>query len=206
MLLALGCAGMGTNYLTGYAALPEPGFVNVVVEIPAGTSEKWEVTPAGDAIALEEHDGVPRIVRYLAYPANYGMVPRTRLSKAAGGDGDPLDVFLLGAAAQRGSVLLARPIGVIALRDEGERDDKLIAVPVDGPLADVRDLRALDRELPGAIEILETWLRNYEGTGRTLLRELGGPDAALALVRDASDAFEAEQDDAAAHRSHAASH
>lgn len=207
LLLCAGCApwvGLSANYLTDYAALPQPGFVNVVIEIPAGTDQKWEVTPDGRAIAWEEQDGTPRVIRYLAYPANYGMVPRTRLAKANGGDGDPLDVFLLGAAAARGSVRLARPIGVIGLDDEGERDDKLVCVPAEGPLADVRDLRALDRELPGAIDILETWLRNYDGTGRTVLKELGGPEAALALVREASASFEAEQGVDPARRSHAA--
>ena len=202
VVCAFGCAGLGVtspNYLTDYAALPEPGYVHVVVEIPAGTSEKWEVSEDGRSLAWESVGGVPRVIRYLAYPANYGMVPRTLLAESNGGDGDPLDVFLLGTAVERGSVQLARPIGVLALRDEGERDDKLIAVPTTGPLAGVRDLRSLEREFPGVLEILETWLHHYDGVGTIELTDRGGPEVALQLVKEASAAFEA-QDVAAAHR------
>ena len=45
----------------------------------------------------------PREVKYLGYPGNYGMIPRTLLPKELGGDGDPLDVIVLGPAVERGS-------------------------------------------------------------------------------------------------------
>jgi len=41
-------------------------------------------------------DGKPRVIKYLAYPGNYGMIPRTLLPKELGGDGDPLDIIMLG--------------------------------------------------------------------------------------------------------------
>lgn len=208
-LSSLACASLthgDTNYLTGFQALPEPGFIHVVVEVPAGTDEKWEVSEDGRQLQWEQEGGVGRVVRYLAYPANYGMVPRTRLTREAGGDGDPLDVLVLGASIARGTVLLARPIGVLRLFDDGEQDDKVIAVPTSGALADVRDLAALERELPGALGILETWFLNYKGVGRTELRDTAGAEAALQVIRAASESFEQASDADPARRSHTAAH
>ena len=53
----------------------------------------------------EFKDGKPRIVKYLGYPGNYGMVPKTLLPENLGGDGDPLDVIVLGPQVERGSVI-----------------------------------------------------------------------------------------------------
>ena len=72
-----------------------------IVEIPAGACEKWEVKLDG-VMRWDMKDGKPRHVKYLGYPCNYGMVPRTMLGKELGGDGDPLDVLMLGPAVPRG--------------------------------------------------------------------------------------------------------
>ena len=119
----------GKSYLNDYQPQLENGDVNVVVEVPAGTTGKWEVTKPEGELRWEVRDGKPRVVQYLGYPANYGMIPRTLLPKDLGGDGDPLDVVILGNAVPRGSVIPARLIGVMIMIDAGEQDDKLIAVP-----------------------------------------------------------------------------
>ena len=76
------------------------------------------------------------------------MVPRTLLPESDGGDGDPLDVIILGPAVPRGSVVEVRPVAVLDLLDQGERDDKILAVPVSGPLSDVIDLKSLNVCIP----------------------------------------------------------
>ncbi len=176
----------GTDYLRGHPALAGDGLIHVVVEIPAGTSEKWEVDKTSGALELEQRDGGPRVIRYLAYPGSYGMVPRTRLPRELGGDGDPLDVLLLGPAVARGSVVRARPVGVLRLLDDGERDDKILAVRTRGPLSDVTDLTTLDARYPGVRQIVETWFTHYKGPGR--IRSGGFADAveAMAIVEEAS--------------------
>jgi inorganic pyrophosphatase len=178
------------NYLTGYAALAEDGLVHVVVEIPAGTNAKWEVSESGASIDREHQDGEPRVVQYLPYPGNYGMVPRTLVPRDAGGDGDPLDVILLGPALDRGAVVRARPIGLLRLVDSGERDDKVLAVQLSGPLSEVTDLGSLDRRYAGAAAIIETWFTNYKGPGRLESRGIGGAEEAIAAIREASQHFE----------------
>jgi len=197
LLASLGlaaCAGSPAptaNLLDGSAALAGGGLVNVVVEIPAGTNDKWEVEKASGALHWELKDGKPRVVQYLAYPANYGMIPRTSLPKEVGGDGDPLDVVLLGPAVGRGSVVPARPIGVLRLVDDGERDDKILSVSLAGPLSDVSDLETLDARYPGIRSIVETWFTHYKGPGRTMSAGFADAADALAIVEEASRYYEA---------------
>ena len=164
--------------LRGAPGLAPDAAIDVLVEIPAGTNEKWEADEAGRALHHEQLDGRPRVVQYLAYPANYGMVPCTLLPAGQGGDGDPLDVVVLGPAVARGALLHVRPIGVLRLVDDGERDYKILAVRSRGPLSDVRDLASLDARYPGVRAILETWFTHYKGSGR--VRSQGFGDAALA--------------------------
>ncbi len=93
--------------------------VRVVVEIPTGSTQKWEVEkPSGDLKWEFEH-GKPRAIQYLGYPGNYGMVPKTLLSEENGGDGDPLDVLVLGPAVPRGSIVEVKIIGLLKMLDKG---------------------------------------------------------------------------------------
>jgi len=189
------------NFLTGYPALLEDGSMNMVVEIPAGTLAKWEVSASGDEMEWELQDGARRLVHYLGYPGNYGMVPRSVQSERTGGDGDPLDVLLLGDAVSRGSVVRVRPIGVLRLTDTGERDDKILAVPLEGFLADVTDLDRLDAAMPGARSIVETWFTHYKGPGRVTSQGFAGAAEARKTVQQAADDYEAAHPDKAKARS-----
>ena len=164
----------------------ERGLIHVVVEIPAGTNAKWEVEKASGGLHWEQKDGKPRVVQFLAYPGNYGMIPRTSLPYEVGGDGDPLDVLLLGPQVARGSVVQARPIGVLQLLDDGERDDKILAVPLQGPLSDVTSLESLETLYPGVQLILETWFTSYKGSGRITSSGFAGTSDAVAIVREAN--------------------
>ena len=72
------------SYLTGYVPVNQSGDINVVVEIPTGSTEKWEVTKPDGELKWEFKDGKPRIVKYLGYPGNYGMIPQTLLPEDRG--------------------------------------------------------------------------------------------------------------------------
>lgn len=142
----------------------EDGTINALVEIPAGTSAKWEVGDDTTQIIWEEVEDGPRIVRYLAYPGNYGTIPSTALPEALGGDGDPLDVIVLGQAAPRGAQVPARLIGVLKMTDQGQQDDKLLAVMTeDSPFSGIESIAQMQEEFPGAAEIVSTWFTNYKG-------------------------------------------
>jgi inorganic pyrophosphatase len=176
------------NLISAYKAVNPDGSINVVVENPAGTNEKWEVAADGNSLVREFDGDQPRLIHYLPYPGNYGMIPRTVLSRERGGDGGALDVMVLGPWVPRGSVVRARPIGVIELLDRGEQDDKILAVMHDSPLGAVTDVENLDREFPGSRTILKTWFSNYVGKSMVMLG-VGSRAAARGKIEDAAAAY-----------------
>jgi inorganic pyrophosphatase len=178
-----------TDFLTDIEAVNPDGTVNVVVEIPTGTTAKWEVTKPDGRLEWELEDGAPRVVAYLGYPGNYGMVPRTLLPEELGGDGDPLDVIVLGEAVPRGRVVRTRIVGVLKLLDDGEQDDKLIAVREDTPFWTVDDMTGLEHEFPGAREIVETWFTYYKGRGEMESKGTGDAATGRAILEAARKAF-----------------
>ena len=183
------------NFMSGYDPVNLDGTINAVVEIPAGTTAKYDTNVNTGMIELEQKNGKPRFVQYLGYPCNYGHVPRSILLKSKGGDGDALDVCVLGMPAPTGSVVKARAIGVLTLLDNGEVDDKLIAVAQTGPFATVSSISDLDKRFPGVTAILQTWFTSYKGYGKDGKLQLSSPGfkgraAAIKTVGDAVLDFE----------------
>jgi len=98
--------------------------LHAVIEIPMDSKVKYE---------LDKSTGFLRVDRILYssvhYPANYGFIPQTYCE-----DKDPLDVLVLGQLAVVPlSILRVKPIGVMKMTDQGEADDKIIAVHADDP-------------------------------------------------------------------------
>lgn len=178
------------NFLKDIEPLAADGDLNVVVEIPTGTIAKWEVTQPDGAIRWEFKNDKPRIVKYLGYPGNYCTVPRTLLPKEFGGDGDPLDILVLGPAVPRGTVVKAKLIGVLKLWDGGEQDDKLVAVMADSPLYEAKSIKELDEKFPGVTTIIKTWFVNYKGPGEIESRGYGELTEAKAILDASIKAFE----------------
>ncbi|MGY5847980.1 inorganic diphosphatase [Salegentibacter sp. HM20] len=151
------------HFIDGYPALSADSLMNVIVEIPAGTIEKWEVEKISGHLSLEKRGGELRRVNYLGYPGNYGMVPQTLLKVEDGGDGDPLDVLILGESLERGSMVKTKLIGVLKLLDKNEQDDKLIAVVESSAFYDLNNLDELNSKYKGVTAIIESWFNNYKG-------------------------------------------
>ena len=95
-----------SHFISGYAPKVDND-IQVVIEIPTGTTAKWEVDKSDGLLHWQIKNGNPRIVEYLGYPGNYGMIPRTLLAKDSGGDGDPLDVIVLGPPVGGVSLILS---------------------------------------------------------------------------------------------------
>jgi inorganic pyrophosphatase len=119
-----------------------PEQVNVFIEIPAGSSIKYE---------LDKDSGVVFVDRFLytafSYPFNYGFVPGTLAE-----DGDPVDVLVLSdKQVAPGVVIPSVPIGMLEMEDEEGIDTKVIAVPtkkIDPLYGDFTDIS----EIPQAIK------------------------------------------------------
>ena len=101
-----------------------PGDFLSVIEIPAGSRNKYELDKPSGYILLD------RILHTAThYPANYGFLPRT-----LGDDGDPLDVLVLCAEPLLPMCLVrCKPLGLIAMQDAGRGDEKIVAVPFHDP-------------------------------------------------------------------------
>lgn len=135
-----------------------------LVEIPAGTTAKWEVNHKSGYLEWEFKKSKPRNVKFLGYPGNYGFIPQTILDKKDGGDGDPLDIIVLDSSKPKGSVLSVKIIGALKLLDKGEQDDKIIALPLDGPFSEIDSISQMMVEFPGTIEIVRRWFEGYKGS------------------------------------------
>lgn len=170
------------DYLRDFEPVTESGLVNVVVEIPAGSHQKWEVNKESGFLEWEIRADSLRKINYLPYPANYGMIPRTWLPIDEGGDDDPLDVILLGEKVNRGSVVPARIVGVIKMLDRGEQDDKLIAVDTQSHFYGIHTLEELERKFPGIIDILTTWFSSYKGGNLVQIQSVDDEKEALRIL------------------------
>ena len=162
-------------------AVVRPGIARAVIEIPAGSTDKRQYDPTSGTFPVDLRNGKPRRLAFLPYPANYGFIPGTRMDRTQGGDGDALDVFVLCGSLPSGTVMEIEPIGIIKLLDADERDDKVIALPVD------RSLLALDAddlcELPSAArDIRVTWLLNYDPTDGAKLVAIEGRNEAWEAI------------------------
>lgn len=139
---------------------------NAVIEVPAGTNRKLEIQADG-TYAAELINGQPRVVNFLPYPGNYGFIPSTLMDEARGGDGDALDVIIIGETVPAGTVQEFIPIAVLKMIDEGENDTKIIGVPADPALQVIRatNFEQFMLEYDAAKRIIETWFVHYQGYG-----------------------------------------
>ncbi len=97
-----------------------PEDIYVVIEIPQGSSIKYEVDRDSGAVFVDRF-----LFTAMHYPFNYGFVPSTLAD-----DGDPVDVLVISREpVAPGSVMRARPIGILEMKDEEGTDTKVLAVP-----------------------------------------------------------------------------
>lgn len=162
-----------------------PDDVLALIEIPQGSFTKYEIDPKSGFIAVDRFQSMP-----VVYPANYGTIPST-----LAGDGDNLDVLVLTREPIiPGALIRVRPIGMLQMVDGGERDDKLIAVPISDVDPSYDSIRTLS-DLPGVeIDRIEAFFRVYKQlpAGRKIV-ELNGfceADQAKALVKKAIEEFQ----------------
>ena len=158
--------------------------IPAIIEIATGSKVKYE---------LDKKSGLLLVDRILFsavhYPANYGFVPRTYCD-----DGDPLDVLVLcSEPIQPLSIMRAKLIGVMKMRDEKGEDDKLIAVHADDPnYKDYGDVS----EIPShRLRELKRFFEDYKTLEhkKVVVAEPQGRSTALQVLRDAIKLYDAEK-------------
>jgi inorganic pyrophosphatase len=152
----------------------------VVIEVPMGSKNKYELDKETGLIKLDR-------VLYSAvhYPANYGFIPRTYCE-----DGDPLDALVLSQEPVVPlTIVEARAIGAMRMRDEKGLDDKIIAVSVRDPaFSEYVDHPQLPAYL---LREIRRFFQDYKilEHKQVVVEDFMGPADAIRIVADALDLY-----------------
>jgi inorganic pyrophosphatase len=152
----------------------------VVIEIPKGSKNKYE---------LDKETGLLRLDRVLYsavyYPADYGFIPRTYCD-----DDDPLDALVLGQEPVYPlTIVEARAIGVMRMRDEKGIDDKIVAVSVRDPaFSDYTDKAQLPSHL---LREVKRFFEDYKALEhkQVIVEDMLGPTEAVQIINKALEDY-----------------
>ncbi|MFM2062668.1 MAG: hypothetical protein RLZZ507_2338 [Cyanobacteriota bacterium] len=146
-------------------AQPKPGVINVLIEIPGGSKNKYEFDKELNAFALDRV-----LYSSVKYPYDYGFIPNTLAD-----DGDPLDgMVMIDEPTFPGCVIAARPIGFLEMIDGGDRDEKMLCVPDKDPrYAHVKSLKDVH---PHRLEEIAEFFRSYKNLEKKVTEILGWQD------------------------------
>ena len=151
-----------------------------IIEIPKGSTNKYE---------LDKETGLLRLDRVLYsavhYPADYGFIPRTFCD-----DGDPLDALVLGQEPVHPlTIVEARTIGVVRMRDEKGVDDKIVAVSVKDPaFSDYTDKSQLPQHV---VREIRRFFQDYKvlEQKQVIVEEMLGVQDAVRIIREALELY-----------------
>ncbi len=174
-----------TDYNSAQHKLPtwaDEGIINMLVEIPKGSFNKYEIQKDTGFIKLDRVNMQP------PYPQDYGLIPKTYDE-----DDDLLDAMcIVTYPTIPGCLLEGRVIGVCRFEDTGEVDDKIIVVPNDDiRFKHVKSLQDIDISLKEEIEFFWNNYKNIQfklkGTTdkKTIVKEWGDVDMAIEIIKKA---------------------
>ena len=158
---------------------PKAGILNVLIEIPAGSKNKYEFDKDLNAFALDRV-----LYSSVQYPYDYGFIPNTLAD-----DGDPLDgMVIMDQPTFPGCIIPARPIGMLIMIDGGDRDEKVLCVPAKDPR--YNDVKTLADVAPHRLEEIAEFFRSYKNLEKkvTEIRGWEGVEAVKALVTKSIEA------------------
>lgn len=147
-----------------------PNTINVIIEIPKGSKNKYEIDKETGLIKLDRAMKTSQ-----DYPFDYGFVPKTLWE-----DGDALDVIVLTTYPLSSGILVeARPVAVMRMIDGGEGDDKVIAVPESDPRWE--SVKSLADINPHTIKEIQHFFETYKTIDGKKVEITGVEDTAAAL-------------------------
>jgi inorganic pyrophosphatase len=152
--------------LRSLQASPAPGLVNLMVEIPAGSRNKYEYNAEAGLMVLDRvlHSSV-------RYPFDYGFIPNTLAD-----DGAPLDAMvIMDEPTFAGCLIAARPIGILDMVDCGAQDGKLLCVPDADPRQ--RGIRSIRQIAANQLEEVAEFFRTYKSLEGRVIEINGWLDA-----------------------------
>jgi inorganic pyrophosphatase len=161
-------------------AQPKPGIINVLIEIPGGSKNKYEFDKDMNAFALDRV-----LFASVKYPYDYGFVPNTLAD-----DGDPLDgMVMMDEPTFAGCVIAARPIGMLLMIDGGDRDEKILCVPAEDPR--YNEVKSIKDIAPHRLEEIAEFFRTYKNLEKKVTEIQGWKDvdAVNPLVEECIKAY-----------------
>lgn len=151
--------------LSRIPAQPKPGLINVLIEIPKGSKNKYEFDKDMNAFALDRV-----LYASVQYPYDYGFVPNTLAD-----DGDPLDgMVIMDQPTFPGCVIAARPIGMLEMVDGGDRDEKILCVPDKDPR--YTQVKSLADIAPHRLDEIAEFFKTYKNLEKKVTEILGWKD------------------------------
>lgn len=157
-----------------------PTFVNAIIEIPKGSKGKYEI---------DKESGLLRLDRILfssvMYPANYGFIPQTYCD-----DEDPLDILVLCSVdVFPMSIIEAKVIGVMHMVDNGEQDDKIIAVAKND--MSVNYIDDMDSLPPHTMKEIVRFFQDYKALEHknVTVEQLMGKEEAYKVIQESIDLY-----------------
>src|SRR5262245_48426449 len=157
-----------------------PLAVNAVIEIPQGSRAKYEVDKETGLLKLDRV-----IYSSFHYPINYGFIPQT-----LGEDGDPLDILVMcSESIQPLCLVQATVIGNMQMIDNGEKDDKIIAVATKDPT--VNHFASVDELRKHCIAVMKNYFENYKVLENKVVEidEFQDKNAAYNVINKAIDFY-----------------
>ena len=159
-----------------------PEKVNALIEISQGSRAKYEIDKATGLLILDRV-----IYSSFHYPVNYGFIPQT-----LGEDGDPLDILVIcSESIQPLCLVQATVIGNMQMIDNGEKDDKIIAVATEDPTVNhFTNVNELPKHF---VAVLKNYFENYKVLENKLVEidEFQDKEAAYRVINKAIEFYTA---------------
>lgn len=160
-----------------------PETVTAVIEVPKGSKNKYEIDKATGLLKVDRV-----LFSSVTYPANYGFIPQTYCD-----DKDPLDILVLGQEPVHPlSIMTATPIGVMKMVDQGEADDKIIAVHSNDP--EYSHYKSIEELPPHRMLEVKRFFEDYKKLeNKSVLVEQFFPrQKALEIIQDSFKLYQSE--------------
>jgi len=176
------CKRMEVNLETLPVGEDAPGLVNVVVEVPAGSRNKYEYEPELGVIMRDRV--LPGNIRY---PADYGFIPSTIST-----DGEPIDAVVAAYdPVFPGCLLKARVVGALQMGGEEGAEPNVLAVPSDDPrFDDIQTLEDLPEQNLHEIENFFVAFKRLEGDEEAQVQGWEGLEETHEIIQEGSRAFQ----------------
>lgn len=163
-----------------------PDEINMIVEIPKGSHNKYELDKDTGLIKLDRanYNNAP-------YPCEYGFIPQTLAA-----DGDATDVLLLTTyPVHPGTLVNMRPVALMEMTDDGEEDNKIIGVPVDDRRwDDVQDLGDLNKHTLREFKLFFETIKQLKAKPAVVtIHGFKGKEDALAEIKKTVDSYKASR-------------